>query len=110
MPSYRDRRGRFTTRSIWEALFPPETPSETPRSSGGIPNWNENPVPWGELWSSQTWDEATSKWIGDLVPLDLDALADAEYLGGEYRVVFSVPDNPDYPRGFAMSEDRKSVV
>jgi hypothetical protein len=67
--------------------------------------WNENQVPWGEIWSTQTYDlEGIPH--GALEPLNYSDLRLTPFPRGfsSYKVVYFVPDNPDYVRGYGMSD------
>lgn len=100
MPSYRDRRGRFTTRSIWESLFQqaePPAPEEVRRVAPII-----NDVSYGQVWSSQEY--YNNQPSGEVIPLDPAELRRMDPGWRQYKVVFRVPDNPDYPRGYGMSD------
>lgn len=56
---------------------------------------------WDELVTSRT-----LQWHADGDPLNIEALADADVPDGatQYRILYQVPDNPDYPRGYMSSK------
>lgn len=68
-------------------------------------NWNESRVPWGEIWSTQDYD-AEGRPYGFLAPLNYSDLRLTPFPSGyrSYKVVYFVPDNPDYSRGYGMSD------
>ncbi len=93
MPSYRDRSGKFTTRSIWETLFPPEPAQEPTGGSGGYPNWGEEVSDTG---NSLTWSAGGN-------PLDQVSLDESSFPDGfqSFQVRFLVDNDPRYPYGYA---------
>lgn len=110
MPSYRDRRGRFTTRSIFDQLFgaPPEVqsdfdaaPEETAAIYDADPNWYTHP---GTRENTEVWTtEGEEDEDGNPIPMDPDALdaSSPPSWASRYQIRFLVPQNPSYPRGLA---------
>ena len=103
-PTYRDTRGRFTTESIFRSLFSsPEPEPSAPSGPAGASTWNEVQRPLGFVWTTQEWDDVDKQWVGDIEPLDIDEMNRQMMPGSEYRLIYTVPDNPDYPRGIGTT-------
>lgn len=68
------------------------------------------PIETSDIETFATWSvtetERTVQWHDDGNAMDLVALQDAGYPDDAkaYRILYQVPDNPDYPRGYMSSE------
>lgn len=84
--------GRFITGTLFQELFGGADETDEPTSGEPIePNWVSDPGKYGEVWHA----------FGQ--PLNPDALRDTQFPDGfdTFQIRFLVPDNPDYPRGYA---------